>query len=253
MRRSMAVVFRVVFVRHGETNANKEHRIQGHLDIPLSSRGEKQATLAGKSLSEHKFSRAYASDLQRAYATCERILEQNTCGPPTIKEDAKLRERNFGSVEGLHIDEVKSMATAEGLTWPQYNPPGAETLGVLQERMVCFFKELCQSVFDKNKQARIDIIQENQNEDLVSGEKLQQLEEKDAVERILVVSHGAALKQLYAHFHKTLECPLPGDTDILSRISPNTGISEYVVQYSPKKYYLRCVRIHDENHLQGLS
>ncbi|XP_066980400.1 fructose-2,6-bisphosphatase TIGAR-like isoform X3 [Macrobrachium rosenbergii] len=253
MRRSMPVVFSVTFVRHGETTANREHRIQGHLDIPLSSVGEKQAVLAGTNMSKKNFSRVYASDLKRAYLTCERILEQNTCVPPPIKVDTRLRERNFGSVEGLHIDEVKSMAAAEGLTWPQYNPPGAETLGVLQERMVCFFKELCQSVYDKNRPAKCDSVDTCESEDFDDIEKLKLLQECDSVENILVVSHGAALKQLYIHLHKTLGCPLPGDQEILNRISPNTGISEYNVQFAPKKYLLHCVRIHDDDHLQGLS
>lgn len=253
MRRSMPVVFSVTFVRHGETTANREQRIQGHLDIPLSSIGEKQATLAGTSLCKKNFTRVYASDLRRAYSTCELILEQNKCLPPPIKVDTRLRERNFGSVEGLHIDEVKTMAAAEGLTWPQYNPPGAETLGVLQERLVSFFKELCQSVYDKNKHTKSDAVDNGEEEDLVSSDKLKQLEECEAVENILVVSHGAALKQLYCHLHKTLNCHVPGDPDILNRISPNTGLSEYVVRFTPKKYLLHCVRLHDEDHLQALS
>lgn len=245
----MPVVFSVTFVRHGETKANQEHRIQGHLDIPLSSVGEKQATLAGKGLCKETFSRVYASDLRRAYLTCERILEQNTCKPPPIKVDARLRERNFGAVEGLHIDEVKTMAAAEGLTWPQYNPPGAETLGVLQERMSSFFKELCQSVYDKNKPTACEAADCDESDDGENGFP----HESEAVERVLVVSHGAALKQLYNHIHKTLGCQLPGDKEILNRITPNTGISQYTVQFSPRKYNLQCVRIHDDAHLQALS
>ncbi|KAG7162012.1 Fructose-2-6-bisphosphatase TIGAR-like [Homarus americanus] len=173
MRRVTPVVFSITFVRHGETKANREQRIQGHLDIPLSSVGEMQASQVGTRLCKADFTRVYASDLCRAYSTCELILKENSCKPPPIKIDTRLRERNFGSVEGMSLDDVKVMAAAEGLTWPDFNPSGSETLGVLQGRMVSFFKPL---------------------------------EEVVPVEKILVVSHGAALKQLYVHLHKTLGC-----------------------------------------------
>lgn len=58
----------------------------------------------------------------------------------------------------------------------------------------------------------------------------QPLEESVPSENIMVLSHGAALKQLYTHIHKTLGCHLPADPDILNKISPNTGISEYIVR-----------------------
>ncbi|XP_071513270.1 fructose-2,6-bisphosphatase TIGAR-like isoform X2 [Panulirus ornatus] len=249
MKRSAPVVFSITFVRHGETQANKEQRIQGHLDIPLSSVGEIQASQAGMSLCKAAFSRVYASDLCRAYTTCERILKENCCLPPPIKVDTRLRERNFGSVEGMNIEEVKTMAAAEGLTWPQFNPEGAETLGALQARMASFFKDVCQSVFDKNRHQRGE---GNEDTDDIDVENLQPLEESAPVENILVVSHGAALKQLFVHLHKTLSCPVPGDPDILNRIPPNTGITEYLVRFSPKRYMLQCVRMHDDGHLQDL-
>ncbi|XP_042234440.1 fructose-2,6-bisphosphatase TIGAR-like [Homarus americanus] len=254
MRRVTPVVFSITFVRHGETKANREQRIQGHLDIPLSSVGEMQASQVGTRLCKADFTRVYASDLCRAYSTCELILKENSCKPPPIKIDTRLRERNFGSVEGMSLDDVKVMAAAEGLTWPDFNPSGSETLGVLQGRMVSFFKELSQSVYDKNKHrtaGNADNFPEDR-EDAEDMESLEPLEEVVPVEKILVVSHGAALKQLYVHLHKTLGCQLPGDPDIINRISPNTGITEYIVRFSPKKYGLHCVRIHDGDHLQDL-
>lgn len=254
MRRSLPVVFSVTFVRHGETAANREQRIQGHLDIPLSSLGEKQATMAGKRLCKSVFTRAYSSDLCRAFTTCELILKENGALIPPIKIDTKLRERNFGSVEGLHIEEVKARAAAEGFSWPHHLPPGAESLGDLQARMVAFFKELCQSVYDKNKsqgESTSDLPAEDGDEAEVAGE-MQSLIDCPPVENILIVGHGAALKQLYTHFHTTLGCNLPSDPDVLNSISPNTGISEYLVQYSPRKYIMHCQRIHDGEHLKDL-
>ncbi|XP_045603937.1 fructose-2,6-bisphosphatase TIGAR isoform X2 [Procambarus clarkii] len=252
MRRSPSVIFSVTFIRHGETEANRERKIQGHLDIPLSSLGKVQASQAGESLCKTAFTRAYTSDLCRAYSTCEHILKENSCILPSIKVDERLRERNFGSVEGMNIDEVKAKAASEGLMWTEYNPPGAESLGDLQARMVAFFKELSQSVYDKNRQ-KISSGVENgceDKEDTEITDNIQLLEEGVPVEKILVVGHGAALKQLYIHFHKTLGCNTPGDFDEINKISPNTGISEYIIRFSPKKYNLQCVRLHDGGHLQ---
>nr|XP_045603941.1 phosphoglycerate mutase-like protein 4 isoform X2 [Procambarus clarkii] len=205
MRRSPSVIFSVTFIRHGETEANRERKIQGHLDIPLSSLGKVQASQAGESLCKTAFTRAYTSDLCRAYSTCEHILKENSCILPSIKVDERLRER-----------------------------------------------ELSQSVYDKNRQ-KISSGVENgceDKEDTEITDNIQLLEEGVPVEKILVVGHGAALKQLYIHFHKTLGCNTPGDFDEINKISPNTGISEYIIRFSPKKYNLQCVRLHDGGHLQ---
>ena len=48
--------------------------------------------------------------------------------------------QNFGSIEGKIFEEVKAEAAAAGSAWPNYTPPGAETIGELGERIVSFFK-----------------------------------------------------------------------------------------------------------------
>uniref|UniRef100_A0A0P4WD79 Uncharacterized protein n=1 Tax=Scylla olivacea TaxID=85551 RepID=A0A0P4WD79_SCYOL len=135
-----SVLMRFTFVRHGETQANKDRCIQGHTDIPLCQSGEEQASRAGERLKDVRFSRVYASDLCRASTTCRLILAKNTCHPPPLIIDTRLRERNFGSVEGMVFEEVLKMAEANGSSWPQYSPPGAESLGDVQARLVAFFK-----------------------------------------------------------------------------------------------------------------
>jgi len=57
---------RLVLVRHGETAWNRETRIQGHTDIPLSDHGRWQAQQVGKALREEGLRAIYSSDLQRA-------------------------------------------------------------------------------------------------------------------------------------------------------------------------------------------
>ncbi len=65
---------RIYIVRHGETEENKQKIIQGQLDTPLNSEGEKQANLVAKALRDIPFDVCYSSDLSRAASTAERIL-----------------------------------------------------------------------------------------------------------------------------------------------------------------------------------
>ncbi|XP_045132622.1 fructose-2,6-bisphosphatase TIGAR-like [Portunus trituberculatus] len=284
-----SVLMRFTFVRHGETQANKDRCIQGHTDIPLCQSGEEQASRAGERLRDVRFSRVYASDLCRASTTCRLILAKNTRHPPPLIIDTRLRERNFGSIEGLVFEEVLKMAEANGSSWPQYSPPGAESLGDVQARLVAFFKEVCQSIYDKNnnnlkkreavnsvsekeekkkKEEEADMEEENMlNEAKEKEEKerkkeqnknektnADKQEEEEEEEHVLVVSHGAALRQLYLHLHHTLGCPVPPSIhpDTPARLSPNTGISTYSIRYSPKSYTLQCLCLHDSQHLQGM-
>ena len=62
----MAILTRVFFVRHGETDANRTKIIQGHLDTPLNAVGFSQAMSLANTLREVAFGLALSSDLKRA-------------------------------------------------------------------------------------------------------------------------------------------------------------------------------------------
>lgn len=63
----MAVSARIIIVRHGETQYNKDMLIQGHLDTPLNSNGHAQAAVVAKYLGQAcHFDEIWSSDLQRA-------------------------------------------------------------------------------------------------------------------------------------------------------------------------------------------
>ncbi|MGA9173181.1 MAG: histidine phosphatase family protein [Thermoactinomyces sp.] len=95
----------VFLVRHGETEWNKEKRFQGHRDVPLSERGEKQAEQLAHYFKHHSFDAVYASDLLRARQTAERVA--NELGLP-VTCLTELRERYVGEWEGLTLEEIKS-------------------------------------------------------------------------------------------------------------------------------------------------
>lgn len=60
------VLARVYLVRHGETDANRKHIIQGQMDTPLNDRGVQQAETVARALRSIPFDTAYSSDLSRA-------------------------------------------------------------------------------------------------------------------------------------------------------------------------------------------
>ena len=91
----------VVVVRHGETDSNRLHTIQGHLDTPLSSVGLRQAESVATYLAETKFSLAISSDLKRALLTGQIIARANaSLEESEIEQWGVLRERCFGELEG---------------------------------------------------------------------------------------------------------------------------------------------------------
>ena len=63
----------IYIIRHGETDWNKEHRIQGHQDIPLNDQGRLDAKVAKKKLKNVKFDVVFSSPLKRAYETAKII------------------------------------------------------------------------------------------------------------------------------------------------------------------------------------
>ena len=95
---------KVLLIRHGETEWNKELRFQGVTDIPLCEEGIKQAHLLAKRLHD-KLDVIYASPLNRAFHTA-RILGDESSLNPIICED--IREINYGNWEGHTFDKIKS-------------------------------------------------------------------------------------------------------------------------------------------------
>ena len=67
-------------VRHGETEWNRTRRIQGQTDTPLKRRGQTQASLLGRRLSDAEFSAVYASDLSRAMAAAAPVRPRRSGG-----------------------------------------------------------------------------------------------------------------------------------------------------------------------------
>jgi uncharacterized phosphatase len=92
----------LLLVRHGETDWNAEGRLQGHTDRPLNDYGRRQAKELADRLAAEEIAAIYASDLARAKETAEIVGERLGL---TVVVDPDLREKNWGSWEGLTSEE----------------------------------------------------------------------------------------------------------------------------------------------------
>jgi broad specificity phosphatase PhoE len=92
----------LLLVRHGETDWNAAGRLQGRTDRPLNDYGRVQAKKLAEQLQGDGITAIYASDLARARETAEILGERLGL---RIVTDADLRERNWGTWEGLTPEE----------------------------------------------------------------------------------------------------------------------------------------------------
>lgn len=95
--------------RHGETEWNLEHRIQGQSDSRLTKKGQEQAKKASLSIKGLKFAAVFSSDSGRAVSTTKLLLLEKKA---IINTTALLRERYFGICEGKTRDELSEQLQA---------------------------------------------------------------------------------------------------------------------------------------------
>jgi probable phosphoglycerate mutase len=93
----------LLLARHGETDWNRELRIQGSSDIALNELGHEQARALASELAEVALDAVYSSDLARARETAEAVAAAHRL---EVRLDARLRERSFGSWEGLTREDL---------------------------------------------------------------------------------------------------------------------------------------------------
>lgn len=132
----------IYLVRHGETEWNREGRMQGHLDSPLTERGEDQARRVGRLLADLVAEPAdhmvTASPLGRTRSTAALICEALGLDPSLCRTDERLIEITLGEWDGMTADEI---AATDGETWRLYRndhwnflPPSGESYAMMADR-----------------------------------------------------------------------------------------------------------------------
>ncbi len=101
-------MLRLVLIRHGESQWNKENRFTGWTDVDLSEKGFEEALKAGKLLKENGFDFrvAYTSYLRRAIKTLWVILEEMDLMWIPEYKTWRLNEKHYGNLQGLNKAET---------------------------------------------------------------------------------------------------------------------------------------------------
>lgn len=140
---------RLYFIRHGETDWNREGRLQGQTDIPLNSLGRRQAEAVGRhlvdpavtGLDREAFRRLplYVSPMIRTQETTWIMLEALGMSDRGFTTEPDLKEIGFGSWEGRTWPEIRAAdpkgAAARNADKWGFVPPGGENYEMVAARV----------------------------------------------------------------------------------------------------------------------
>lgn len=120
---------KLVLVRHGESEWNKENRFTGWTDVDLSEKGVEEAKKGGKVLKDNNFNfrYCYTSYLKRAIKTLNYILEEMDLLWLPVEKTWRLNEKHYGELQGLNKAETaQKYGDAQVLVWRRsYDIPPA--------------------------------------------------------------------------------------------------------------------------------
>ena len=177
----------LTFIRHGETDWNRQQRFQGQIDVPLNALGQQQAAMLAQRLAGDAPDVLVSSDLLRTRETSAHLAR---AWSRTALLDAGLREQHFGLFEGLDVPTIKAQHADLWQHWLEHRAdfalPGGESLMQFHHRVLGAVKALA---------------------------------EHHAGRRLAIVTHGGVLDMLWRSAHGL---PIAG---LRSCDIPNTGIN----------------------------
>lgn len=177
----------LIFIRHGETDWNRQQRFQGQIDVPLNDTGRAQAARLAQRLAAEPCDVLVCSDLLRTRQTAEPLAR--AWGRAALP-DAAFREQSFGIVDGLDVPTIQARHADLWTLWLEqradFQLPGGESLRQFHARVM---------------------------------KGLQALVQQHAGKSITVVSHGGVLDMLW---RTARGLPIEG---LRSCEIPNTGIN----------------------------
>ena len=182
-----SVATELLFIRHGETDWNRQQRFQGQTDVPLNATGHAQAQRLAARLSAEPFDAFFTSDLMRARETAAPLALAWGRQPDAVPG---LREQSFGVLEGLTVPTIKERHAALWQQWLEHRAdfslPGGESLRQFHTRVL---------------------------------QAVRQIAADAPARRVAVVTHGGVLDMLWRTAHGL---PLDG---LRACEIPNTGLN----------------------------
>ncbi len=135
---------KLILVRHGQTEMNKEGMYYGKLDVHINETGKKQAERACEILKKQNidYDKIYASTMIRAKETAEIVNYKNL----EIEESSLITEMDFGIFEGFTYKELKEKYPEQlkksSEDWKNYSYETGENPVMLQKRAVEFINSI---------------------------------------------------------------------------------------------------------------
>ncbi|QYO62381.1 2,3-bisphosphoglycerate-dependent phosphoglycerate mutase [Leptolyngbya sp. 7M] len=117
---------KLVLIRHGESQWNKENRFTGWYDVDLSEKGLEEAKAAGQLLKDegYTFDEAYTSVLKRAIRTLWLILDEMDLMWIPETKSWLLNERHYGGLQGLDKSETAAKYGDDQVPCQNFSPSG---------------------------------------------------------------------------------------------------------------------------------
>ncbi len=210
-------MYKLVLIRHGESQWNKENRFTGWKDVDLSEKGREEARAAGQLLKAegYSFDEAYTSVLKRAIRTLWIILDEMDLMWIPETKSWLLNERHYGALQGLNKAETAAQYGEEQvLTWRRsYDvPPGA--LEETDERYLGKEPRYCS--IEAGKFPSAECLKDTVDR-VVPYFEAEILPKVKAGQRLIIAAHGNSLRALVKYLDS-----IP-DSEIVSLNIP-TGI-----------------------------
>lgn len=188
-------------LRHGQTDWNKEGRIQGHLDVPLNETGRFEALRLEPVFARLKIEAIVSSDLGRAVETARLAIPH---GPHF--QDPRLRETHLGKLQGLTREEIHAQfgegiwdrMKSQPLTDSDIADLGAETGGM---------------VFNRTLHAVEDFLH------------------RENFSRVAFVTHGGVLRNLFRFLKIADHVPFPIPNAALFEFAWDPNLDEGRIRY----------------------
>ena len=226
---------KVVLIRHGESEWNKENRFTGWTDVRLSEKGVQEAIEGGCALKKegYIFDVAYTSVLSRAIQTLWLVLEEMDLMWIPVYRNWRLNERHYGALQGLNkaetaeqhgVEQVKKWRRSYDIPPPELTPDDPRYPGNDPRYAALSTDELPLTECLKDTIERcLPYYQDTIVPEIRSGT------------RVLIVAHGNSLRGLVKHIDR-----IPDDK--ISGVNIPTGIPlvyEFEDDMTPiRNYYL---------------
>ena len=226
---------KLVLIRHGQSEWNKENRFTGWKDVDLSEQGREEAKAAGQLLKAegYVFDEAYTSVLKRAIRTLWIILDEMDLMWIPEHKSRLLNERHYGALQGLNKAETAAQFGEEQvLVWRRSYDVLPTLLEEKDERWLGSdprYTGIDPKMFPKAEALKQTV------ERVVPYYQAEIAPKIQAGKRIIIAAHGNSLRALVKYLDTI------SDEDIISRNIP-TGIPlvyELDENLKPhKSYYL---------------